>query len=224
MNPGMDDFATSSFDPPDADPANPEGISADSVDGVGDEEFPPGQVFGVYYPQSEICKDSEDPDTWKKLTFGTLDEFDAFFLEYAHEAGFSMRKLSTKSRRCPSDGIVRKRYAYRVCNREGYRKGSSLDPKNGGVVDATAKGKIIPEFRIGCEAEINARWCDTNHYYFIAEWRVDHNHPLTIPEHRQFMNSARSITPLTALLSKLHDQVGIPVRATYDFLSNCNGG
>ncbi|CAN1268374.1 Protein FAR1-RELATED SEQUENCE 5, partial [Linum perenne] len=168
--------------------------------------------------------DSEDPDTWKKLTFGTLDEFDAFFLEYAHEAGFSMRKLSTKSRRCPSDGIVRKRYAYRVCNREGYRKGSSLDPKNGGVVDATAKGKIIPEFRIGCEAEINARWCDTNHYYFIAEWRVDHNHPLTIPEHRQFMNSARSITPLTALLSKLHDQVGIPVRATYDFLSNCNGG
>ncbi|CAN1769115.1 Protein FAR1-RELATED SEQUENCE 5, partial [Linum perenne] len=163
-------------------------------------------------------------ESWKELTFRTCDIFDDFFLNYAHEAGFSVRKASTVIRKCPSDGVVRERYAWRVCSREGYRDGSPLDPKNGGLRDATAKGRIIPEDRIGCKALINVRWSEKKHEYHIVEWRVDHNHPLTIPEHRQFINSARSITPLTALLSKMHDQVGVPLRSTFDLLAKCSGG
>ncbi|CAN1214990.1 Protein FAR1-RELATED SEQUENCE 5, partial [Linum perenne] len=163
-------------------------------------------------------------ESWKELIFHTFASFERFFLSYAHDAGFGVRKASAKSRKCPSDGVVRVRYATRVCRREGYRTGSSLDPKNGGLLDDTAKGRIICEFRVGCLASIKIRLCEKRHGYYIVEWRVDHNHPLTIPEHRQFINSARSITPLTALLSKMHDQVGVPLRATYDLLANCSGG
>ncbi|CAN1140648.1 Protein FAR1-RELATED SEQUENCE 9 [Linum perenne] len=134
-------------------------------------------VLDVYYPDSEICKVIHDPKHWKELTFETLDDFDAFYLEYSHEAGFSVRKMSTKTKRCPSDGVTRVRYFERGCSKEGFKPGSALDPKNGGVVDASTKQRNHAESRVGCKTKI-----------------------------------------------KMHDQVGVLVRETFDFLANRSGG
>ncbi|CAN1132916.1 hypothetical protein LINPERHAP2_LOCUS7331 [Linum perenne] len=123
MNPDVVDIGSSSFIPFEFVPVVPEEVSScfddinpnlhDSVDDEADqdEEFLEGQLFGDYYPDSEICKPTHDPESWKDLTFRTFASFDEFFLNYAHDAGFSVRKVSTKTRRCPSDCVVRERYA-----------------------------------------------------------------------------------------------------------------
>ncbi|CAN1782812.1 Protein FAR1-RELATED SEQUENCE 5 [Linum perenne] len=132
--------------------------------------------------------------------------------------------MSTKTKRCPSDGVTRVRYFERGCSKEGFKPGSALDPKNGGVVDASTKQRNHAESRVGCKTKIKVRWSEGSHKYFIVSWLVGHNHPMTLPEHKHFIGSHRSITPLTSLLSKMHDQVGVLVRETFDFLANRSGG
>ncbi|CAN1147700.1 hypothetical protein LINPERHAP2_LOCUS16024 [Linum perenne] len=110
--------------------------------------------LGVYYPASEICKAIHDLEHWKELTFETVDELDEFCLEYAHEVGFGVRKMSTKKKRCPSDGVTMVRYFEQGCSKEGYKFGSALDPKNDGVVDAFARKRNHAESRVGCKTKV----------------------------------------------------------------------
>ncbi|CAN1347288.1 Protein FAR1-RELATED SEQUENCE 7, partial [Linum perenne] len=70
----------------------------------------------------------------------------------------------------------------------------------------------------------NARWIEGIHKYKIVDWKLEHNHPFAVDEHKQFLDSFCTISPLTAIVSKMHDHVGVPLRATFDFLSNCTGG
>ncbi|CAN1335773.1 Protein FAR-RED ELONGATED HYPOCOTYL 3, partial [Linum perenne] len=116
----------------------------------------------TYLPDAPACKLFEDPGAWKDITFDAIEDFHKFYHEYAYEAVFSWRKMSTVSRRCRSDGVTRIRYARLGCQNEGYKDGSALDPKN----------------------------------------KDD--------EHKQFLDSFRTISPLTAIVSKMHDQFYTP--------------
>ncbi|CAN1224620.1 hypothetical protein LINPERPRIM_LOCUS2304 [Linum perenne] len=138
-------------------------IEAGSVPAVNlltsdDHDAGPPVVTGptTYLPDAPACtacKLFEDLEAWKDITFDAIEEFHKFYQEYAYETGFSWRKMSTVSRRCKSDDVTRIRYAWLGCQNEGYKDGSTLDPKNKGKVDATPKGKVVPEFRCGCDAE-----------------------------------------------------------------------
>ncbi|CAN1136193.1 hypothetical protein LINPERPRIM_LOCUS20948 [Linum perenne] len=117
----------------------------------------------TYLPDAPACKLFEDPWAWKDITFDAIEEFHKFYHGYAYEAGFIWRKMSTVSRRSKSDVVTRIRFARLGCQNEGYKDESALDPKNKGKVDTTPKGKVVPEFRCGRNAEINARWIEGIH-------------------------------------------------------------
>ncbi|CAN1147699.1 hypothetical protein LINPERHAP2_LOCUS16024 [Linum perenne] len=62
--------------------------------------------------------------------------------------------MSTKKKRCPSDGVTMVRYFEQGCSKEGYKFGSALDPKNDGVVDAFARKRNHAESRVGCKTKV----------------------------------------------------------------------
>ncbi|CAN1845071.1 hypothetical protein LINPERHAP1_LOCUS37708 [Linum perenne] len=89
MNPDVVDIASSSFSPleviptnSDEDSSGPDHININldgPVDVEVDEEVPKGEVFGAYYPESDLYEATANLKLWKELTFGTLDVFDDFF-------------------------------------------------------------------------------------------------------------------------------------------------
>ncbi|CAN1223326.1 Protein FAR1-RELATED SEQUENCE 5 [Linum grandiflorum] len=60
--------------------------------------------------------------------------------------------------------------------------------------------------------------------YIITSWIVGHNHAFVKDTQKPFLPSNRSISPLTAMVSKSLDDVGVSVRDTFDLLANCSGG
>ncbi|CAN0916936.1 Protein FAR-RED IMPAIRED RESPONSE 1, partial [Linum grandiflorum] len=179
---------------------------------------------GHFFPQSQTCKSDSDPTNWKELSFKTVEEYQAFYCDYAIEAGFSMRITSTVKQTCKRDGLFRIRYQDLCCWKNGFKEGSTVDPKNDGKLNAVPKDKIVPELRCGCPAYIKAKWIESKMAYIITSWIVGHNHEFVDDIKKPFLPCNRSISPLTAMVSKSMDDVGVSVRDTYDLLANCSGG
>ncbi|CAN0837444.1 Protein FAR1-RELATED SEQUENCE 5 [Linum grandiflorum] len=179
---------------------------------------------GHFFPQSQTCKSDSDPTNWKELSFKTVEEYQAFYCDYAIEAGFSMRITSTVKRTCKRDGLFRIRYQDLCCWKNGFKEGSTVDPKNDGKLNAVPKDKIVPELRCGCPAYIKAKWIESKMAYIITSWIVGHNHEFVDNIKKPFLPCNHSISTLTAMVSKSMDDVGVSVRDTYDLLANCSGG
>ncbi|CAN0907349.1 hypothetical protein LINGRAHAP2_LOCUS24755 [Linum grandiflorum] len=177
-----------------------------------------------FLPQPDTCKFDADPTNWKELSFKTVDDYQAFYCGYAIDAGFSMRITSTIKRGCKRDGVFRIRYQDLCCWKNGFKEGSTVDPKNDGKLNAVPTDKVMPELRCGCPAYIKAKWCESKMAYIITSWIVGHNHEFVDDIHKPFLPCNRSISPLTAMVSKSLDDVGVSVRDTFDLLANCSGG
>ncbi|CAN1184484.1 Protein FAR1-RELATED SEQUENCE 12 [Linum perenne] len=150
-----------------------------------------------------------DEQYWSKLRFKTRDETYKFYTDYAHSTGFSVRKASSVRNNSSSSGETH--YLRYVCNKEGYKEDSELDPKNNGKLATKKRKRLRAEQRTGCTTIIVFHPDQDAGCYFINEWKDEHNHALHKVEHKQFHRSNRIISPLYRVLSKMFDDAGVPV-------------
>ena len=77
---------------------------------------------------SSQCYSFSDKESWKSLVFKSIKEIEDFYFNYAYNTGFSVRsmlKSKNNSQNKKSDKVHYVRYA---CNKEGFKKGSLLNP------------------------------------------------------------------------------------------------
>ncbi|CAN1156152.1 Protein FAR1-RELATED SEQUENCE 7 [Linum perenne] len=150
--------------------------------------------------RTEIALDKinpKDSSTWEDLRFPTKIDAQGFYKRYARLNGFKVKnKLSQKSGK---EGGNEYRYLYFTCNKEGYRKGSELDPKNKGKANTKKVVRKNPETRIGCKANIKLRPTrGANNWFAIFEFNNDHNHSCAQDKHNTLAKQAEEeYTPNT---------------------------
>ncbi|KAK2355662.1 hypothetical protein QL285_093054 [Trifolium repens] len=125
------------------------------------------------------CYSPTNKKSWESLGFATVEEIENFYGNYAYNIGFSIRtqlrsKVNSKNKK--SDKI---HYVRFVCNKEGFKRGSLLNPKNRSTSDSPVviefeKVKEKPEERVGCNAGISLKWDEALSVYKIYKWDVDH--------------------------------------------------
>ncbi|CAN1268748.1 Protein FAR-RED IMPAIRED RESPONSE 1, partial [Linum perenne] len=125
-----------------------------------------------------------DEQYWSKLRFKTRDETYKFYTDYAHSTGFSVRKASSVRKNSSSSSATH--YLRYVCNKEGCKEDSELDPKNDGKLATKKRKRLRAEQRTGCTTIIVFHPDQDAGCYFINEWKDEHNHALHKVEHKQF--------------------------------------
>ncbi|KAK2352440.1 protein FAR1-RELATED SEQUENCE [Trifolium repens] len=176
---------------------------------------------------SETCVDKKE--YWESLVFKSIEEVEKFYGDYAFNNGFSVRTMlkSTKnSQNKPPDKVHYLRY---VCNKQGYKKGSLLDPKNKPTSDSPVvvefeKVKEKAEERIGCKAGIFLKLDVTLNAYKIYRWDVPHCHPLHKAEHGRFLRSFRVVNEVQGQLAVINSKAGMSMRTSYEVMGQGVGG
>jgi zinc finger SWIM domain-containing protein 3 len=135
-------------------------------------------------------------------------------------------KSKKNSQNKPSDKIHYLRY---VCNKQGYKKGSLLDPKNKPTSDSPVvvefeKVKEKAEERIGCTAGIFLKLDVTLNAYKIYRWDVPHCHPLHKAEHGRFLRSFREVNEVQGQLAVINSKAGMSMRTSYEVMGQGVGG
>ncbi|KAK2380670.1 protein FAR1-RELATED SEQUENCE [Trifolium repens] len=184
-----------------------------------------GPLAGV--DRSETCVDKKE--NWESLVFKSIEEVEKFYGDYAFNNGFSIRTMlrsKKNSQNKPSDKVHYLRY---VCNKQGYKKGSLLDPKNKPTSDSPVvvefeKVKEKAEERIGCTAGIFLKLDETLNAYKIYKWDVPHCHPLHKAEHGRFLRSFREVNEVQGQLAVINSKAGMSMRTSYEVMGQGVGG
>ncbi|CAI0443773.1 unnamed protein product [Linum tenue] len=155
-----------------------------------------------------------DKSTWDHLRFQNQDEFNRFYKSFAHGRGFSSRVV----------GAVKKKRSYfpepfvfyfgGSCSKQGYKKGSRLDPKNAEeVVDSEPPNeRERGETRFGCNAIAMCSYERASGKYKIYRWTDNHVHEMHNAFSRSFMRSNREVPSEYAYFAEINDCAGIPIQ------------
>jgi zinc finger SWIM domain-containing protein 3 len=178
---------------------------------------------------SSQCYSFSDKESWKSLVFKSIKEIEDFYFNYAYNTGFSVRsmlKSNNNSQNKKSDKVHYVRYA---CNKEGFKKGSLLNPKNRPTCDSPVlveyeKAKEKPEERVGCKAGIYLKLDEALNVYKIYRWEVDHCHPLHKPEHLRYLRSFREVNEVQGQLALINSKAGMSMRTSYEVMGQGVGG
>ncbi|KAH9658300.1 protein FAR1-RELATED SEQUENCE [Citrus sinensis] len=109
--------------------------------------------------------------------FDSVEDADAWYINYSRLVGFSVRK--NKLRRSKSGRITIRRW---VCNLKGYRAERYL--ANDNIVREPR-----PITRTGCKASFRVNYDNSSGKYTVTEFRTEHNHPLTSPNEVHLLRS-----------------------------------
>ncbi|CAJ2668600.1 unnamed protein product [Trifolium pratense] len=147
---------------------------------------------------SSQCCHPDIKKSWDTLVFHSIKEVEDFYGQYAYKTGFSIRsmlKSKNNSKNKKSDKIHYIRY---VCNKEGFKKGSLLNPNNkprsdSPVVIEFEKVKERSEERIGCKAGI-------------------------------YLKSFREVNEVQGQLALINSKVGMSMRTSYEVMGQGFGG
>ncbi|CAJ2670018.1 unnamed protein product [Trifolium pratense] len=175
------------------------------------------------------CYSPTKKETWEYLAFKSVEEVEKFYGDYALKNGFSIRillKSRNNSQNQRTDKIHYLRYG---CNKQGYKKGSLLDPKNkpkseSPVVVEFEKVKEKPEERVGCTAAIFLKLDETLNVFKIYKWDVPHCHPLHKPEHGCYLRSFRQVNEVQGQLAVINSKAGMSMRTSYEVMGQGVGG
>ncbi|XP_045821126.1 protein FAR1-RELATED SEQUENCE 5-like [Trifolium pratense] len=137
-----------------------------------------------------------------------------------------MLKSKNNSKNKKSDKIHYLRY---VCNKEGFKKGSLLNPNNkprsdSPVVIEFEKVKERPEERIGCKAGIYLKLDEALNVYKIYRWEGTHCHQLHRKEHHRYLRSFREVNQVQGQLALINSKAGMSMRTSYEVMGQGVGG
>ena len=169
----------------------------DGDDGLWDEVESEGNDYEEKVLNDEMCRNGDIHVTtqldYSKLTYAqilgrefiTLEDAESFYLEYARQVGFAIRKESFKKF---SDGVPRLRIF--VCQREGKRRSewSNLSGR---------KRNPRPDFRVNCPAKFQVNFDRSKNRWFVKKFVQEHSHELVKYEHVNFLRSHRNIDEST---------------------------
>ncbi|GAU51660.1 hypothetical protein TSUD_414810, partial [Trifolium subterraneum] len=137
-----------------------------------------------------------------------------------------MLKSKNNSKNKKSDKIHYLRY---VCNKEGFKKGSLLNPKNNPISDSPVviefeKVKERPKERIGCKVGISLKLDEALNIYKIYRWEGDHCHPLHREEHHRYLRSFREVNEVQGQLAVINFKAEMSMRMSYEVMGQGVGG
>ncbi|KAG2598759.1 hypothetical protein PVAP13_5KG398207 [Panicum virgatum] len=134
------------------------------------------------------------------MLFDDVESVQEFYMNYAHDIGFSVRIGQQK---LDDNGVVQwKRF---LCARQGYRKQQTTAP-----VDPTKKNKKAQntrETRCGCEAYMYFKR-NSEGKYKIGALHEDHNHELVTPSKQHLLRSKRFVSEKAKTTLLLHVGAG----------------
>nr|XP_043620084.1 protein FAR1-RELATED SEQUENCE 5-like [Erigeron canadensis] len=116
--------------------------------------------------------------------YGTLENCEAFYKEYASHAGFDVRKSCQKTTR---SGWIKQKYY--LCSRQGTPKNVSLDTLE-------TKEKQIRKSThecTGCRARIRFDWIFDTESYRVGLFEPHHNHEMLRQEYRHLSRTERQL-------------------------------
>ena len=141
------------------------------------------------------------------MEFKNPEEAWAFWLSYAGQRGFEVRKRYTNKR--PSDGKVTScRF---VCANEGHR----LKDKRDRIIKCPRA-----ETRTDCQVHMSLKMDRQNGKMKVNELVSEHNHALHLPETLHLLVSQRKISDLQAFEIETADDVGIGPKAAHELASH----
>ncbi|XP_045801013.1 protein FAR1-RELATED SEQUENCE 5-like [Trifolium pratense] len=163
------------------------------------------------------------------LVFHSIKEVEDFYGQYAYKTRFSIKsmlKSKNNSKNKKSDKIHYIRY---VCNKEGFKKGSLLNPNNkprsdSPVVIEFEKVKERPEERVGCKAGIYLKLDEALNVYKIYRWEGTHCHSLHRKEHHRYLRSFREVNEVQGQLALINSKAGMSMRTSYEVMGQGVGG
>jgi len=178
---------------------------------------------------SSQCYSPSNKESWKSIVFQSIKEIEDFYGNYAYNTGFSIRsmlKSKNNSQNKKSDKVHYVRY---VCNKQGFKKGSLLNPNNRPTSDSPVviefvKVKEKPEERVGCKAGIFLKLDEVLNVYKIYRWDVAHCHPLHKPEHLCYLRSFREVNEVQGQLALINSKAGMSMRTSYEVMGQGVGG
>ncbi|AES63859.1 FAR1 DNA-binding domain protein [Medicago truncatula] len=181
------------------------------------------------HADSSQCYSPSNKESWKSLVFQSIKEIEDFYGNYAYNTGFSIRcmlKSKINSQNKKSDKVHYMRY---VCNKQGFKKGSLLNPNNRSTSDSPVviefvKVKEKPDERVGCKAGIFLKLDEVLNVYRIYRWDVDHCHPLHKPEHLWYLRSFREVNEVQGQLALINSKAGMSMRTSYEVMGQGVGG
>jgi len=173
---------------------------------------------------SSQCYSPSNKESWKFLVFQSIKEIEDFYGNYAYNTGFSIRtmlKSKNNSQNKKSDKVHYVRY---VCNKQGFKKRSLLNPNNRPTSDIPlviefVKVKEKPEEKVGCKAGISLKLDEVLNVYKIYRWDVGHCHPLHKPEHLCYLRSFREVNEVQGQLALINSKAGMSMRTSQIKLS-----
>ena len=141
------------------------------------------------------------------MEFKNPEEAWAFWLSYAGQRGFEVRKRYTNKR--PSDGKVTScRF---VCANEGHQ----LKDKRDRIIKCPRA-----ETRTDCQVHMSLKMDRQNRKMKVNEPVLEHNHALHLPETLHLLVSQRKISDLQAFEIEMADDVGIGPKAAHELASH----
>ncbi|CAJ2628420.1 unnamed protein product [Trifolium pratense] len=169
---------------------------------------------------SSQCCHPNIKKSWDTLVFHSIKEVEDFYGQYAYKTGFSIRsmlKSKNNSKNKKSDKIHYIRY---VCDKEGFKKGSLLNPNNkprsdSPVVIEFEKVKERPEERIGCKAGIYLMLDEALNVYKIYRWEGNLCHPLHREQHHRYLRSFREVNEVQGQLALINSKAGMSMRTSW---------
>jgi len=137
-----------------------------------------------------------------------------------------MLKSKNNSQNKKADKVHYVRY---VCNKQGFKKESLLNPNNRPTSDSSVviefvKVKEKPEERVGCKAGIFLKLDEVLNVYKIYRWDVAHCHPLHKPEHLCYLRSFREVNEVQGQLALINSKAGMSMRTSYEVMGQGVGG
>ncbi|PNX77789.1 FAR1-related protein, partial [Trifolium pratense] len=105
-------------------------FSMDSISTSSEIEQLTVETSSLIHADSSQCYSPSNKESWESLVFESIKEIEDFYGNYAYHTGFcirSMLKSKNNSQNKKSDKVHDVRY---VCNKQGFKKGSLLNPKN----------------------------------------------------------------------------------------------
>ena len=143
-----------------------------------------------------ICEEELKPK--EGLEFDNLDECERFYKNYAHHAGFSVRKSSRKKNKEGAE-----KYKYFVCSKEGFKRTSVK-------VNSNRKVKLTRE---GCDAMVGFKRTKEG-TYVLYKFYEGYTHLLATPTKRHLLKSSRHVNSVHRCLFKSLSRANIgPAKA-----------
>ena len=145
------------------------------------------------------------------MEFKNPEEAWAFWLSYARQRGFEVRKRYTNKR--PSDGKVTScRF---VCANEGHQ----LKDKRDRIIKCPRA-----ETRTDCQVHMSLKMDRQNGKMEVNELILEHNHALHLPETLHLLVSQRKISDLQVFEIETEDDAGLGPKAAHELASRQVGG